>query len=96
MKISSINILAAAAVVLLAFVALNSTGIYISAGMLYSAIIIFTLGAYLLAMAKSYVDARMQESKISGDMDARIANLNEYMDKIENRIDKIDLMLEKV
>ncbi len=96
MKVNSIGILAAAAVVLLAFVALNSTGIHISAGILYSAIIIVTLGAYLLAMAKSYVDARMQESKISGDLDARIANLNEYMDKIESRIDRIDSMLEKV
>lgn len=96
MRVNSIGILVAAAVVLLAFVALNSTGIYISVGILYSAIIIVTLGAYLLAMAKSYVDARMQESKISGDLDARIANLNEYMDKIESRIDKIDSMLEKV
>ena len=96
MKVNSINILAAATFLLFVFLALNSTGISLSVGMLYFTIIIVTLCTYLLAMAKSYVNARMQESKISGDLEARIANLNEYMDKIESRIDKIGQMLEKV
>lgn len=97
MKIHSSSILTATVVIVLALVALSSIGGRTAPLFVYSTIIIiFTFGTYLLVMAKSYINAMMQESKISGDLDARIANLNEYMDKIESRIDKIDSMLEKV
>ncbi len=95
MKISSIGTVTTSVVLILALLLLNSLGIYLTPLLVVSAII-STLGVYLLIIAKSYVGARMQETKIFTDLDAKIASLNEYMDKIESRIDKIDRMLEKV
>lgn len=96
MKISSIGTLTMSVVLILALLLLNSLGNYLTPPLLVVYAIISTLGVYLLIIAKSYVGARMQETKIFTNLEAKIANLNEYMDKIENRIDKIDQMLEKV
>lgn len=95
MKISSIETVTTIVVIILAFVLLITLGVYPPIAAVFA--IIITLGIYLLTIvAKSYVSARMQKTKIFSDLDARIYNLKEYMDKIESRIDEIDRMLEKV
>jgi hypothetical protein len=48
--------------------------------------------AYLLILAKRYVDAKVQESKASTNMNA----LKESLDRIEEKLDRIDKILEKV
>lgn len=50
------------------------------------------VGVYLLILAKRYVDAKVQESNASTNMNA----LKESMDRIEEKLDKIDKTLEKV
>ncbi|KCZ73117.1 hypothetical protein ANME2D_00176 [Candidatus Methanoperedens nitroreducens] len=47
---------------------------------------------YLIILAKRYVDAKVQESKASTNMNA----LKESLDRIEKKLDKIDKILEKV
>ncbi|NJD53645.1 MAG: hypothetical protein FIB07_12345 [Candidatus Methanoperedens sp.] len=95
MKISSIETVTTTVILILAFVLLSALGVYPPIATVFA--IIITLGIYLLTIiAKSYMSARMQKTKIFADLDARIDNLKEYMDKIESRIDEIDRMLEKV
>lgn len=47
---------------------------------------------YLIILAKRYVDAKVQESKASANMNA----LKESLNRIEKRLDKIENILEKV
>ncbi len=47
---------------------------------------------YLIILAKRYVDAKVQESKASTNLNA----LKESLDGIEKRLDKIENILEKV
>ncbi len=47
---------------------------------------------YLIILAKRYVDAKVQESKASTNLNA----LKESLDGIEKKLDKIDKILEKV
>ncbi len=47
---------------------------------------------YLIILANRYVEAKVQESKASTNMNA----LKESMDRIEKRLDKIENILEKV
>ncbi|NJD76267.1 MAG: hypothetical protein FIB08_04120 [Candidatus Methanoperedens sp.] len=95
MKISSIETVTTTVVLILILLLLSALGVYPPIAMVFA--VISTLGIYLLIIAaKSYVSARMQKAEIFTGLDARIANLNKYMDKIESRIDEIDRMLEKV
>lgn len=95
MKTSSIEAVTTSVALILALLLLSSLGIDPLIAMVFAFISI--LGIYLLIIAaKSYVSARVQKTEIFTDMDARITNLNEYMGKIESRIDEIDRMLEKV
>ncbi len=52
--------------------------------------------AYLIILAKRYVDAKTSESEISADMHAKIVLLNESMNRIEKKVEKIESILEKV
>ncbi len=47
---------------------------------------------YLIILAKRYVDAKVQKSKASTNLNA----LKESLDGIEKRLDKIENILEKV
>lgn len=47
---------------------------------------------YLIILAKHYVDAKVQESKASKNLNT----LKESLDRIEKRLDKIENILEKV
>ena len=47
---------------------------------------------YLIILAKRYVDAKVQESNASTNMNA----LKESLDRVEERLDKIENILEKV
>ena len=89
-----INKITAAIAIVLAIVMLNSIGINI-APLLYYAIIVIPI-VYLLILAKRYVDAKASESKISTDLHAKIVLLNESMDRIEKKVEKIESILEKV
>ncbi len=89
-----INEITAAIAIVLAIVMLNSIGINI-APLLYYAIIVIPI-VYLLILAKRYVDAKASESKISTDLHAKIVLLNESMDRIEKKVEKIESILEKV
>ncbi len=95
MKINNIEAVTTSVALIIVLLLLSSLGVYPPIAMVFAFISI--LGIYLLIIAsKSYVSARVQKTEIFTDMDARIANLNEYMGKIESRIDEIDRMLEKV
>ncbi len=48
--------------------------------------------AYLIILAKRYVDAKVRESKASTNLNA----LKESMERIEKKLDKIESILEKV
>ncbi len=47
---------------------------------------------YLIILAKRYIDAKVQESKASTNLNA----LKESLDRIEKKLDKIDEILERV
>ncbi len=47
---------------------------------------------YLIILAKRYIDAKVQESKASTNLNA----LKESLDRIEKKLDKIDKILEGV
>lgn len=51
---------------------------------------------YLIAVAKCNLNSRTAESKTTIDIHAKIALLNESMDRIEKKLDKIESILEKV
>ncbi len=89
-----INRITAAVAIVLAIVVLNSIGINITP-LLNIAIIVIPI-VYLLILAKRYVDAKASESKIPTDLHAKIVLLNESMDRIEKKVEKIESILEKV
>ena len=60
-------------------------------GILLYAIPIALVG-YVLILIKRYVDAKVQESKASTNLNA----LKESVEKIEEKLDKIENILEKV
>lgn len=89
-----INRITAAVALVLAIVVLNSIGVSI-APLLYYAIIVIPV-VYLLILVKRYLDAKASEPKISTDLNAKIFLLNESMDRIEKKVEKIERILEKV
>ena len=92
MKITTI--IAGIIIAFLAIIMLSWLGIDITR--LLSYVIPIAVGAYLLILAKRYVDTKAQESKISTDLSAKIILLNESLDRIEKKVDRIDKILEKV
>lgn len=54
------------------------------------------MAAYLLILVKRYVAAKASEPKISTDLHAKIVLLNESMQRIEKKVEKIEKILEKV
>jgi hypothetical protein len=54
------------------------------------------LVGYLLILAKRCLDAKASESEISTDLHAKIVLLNESMNRIEKKVEKIERILEKV
>ena len=51
---------------------------------------------YLIAVAKRNLNSITAESKITMDIHVKIALLNESIDRIEKKLDKIESILEKV
>jgi uncharacterized membrane protein len=51
---------------------------------------------YLIAVAKRNLNSMTAESKTTMDIHAKIALLNESIDRIEKKLDKIESILEKV
>jgi hypothetical protein len=90
MKINNIIIAVSAILVLLIIMGLVGTSVTPFAFLLFG--IPIGLFAYLIILAKRYVDAKVQESKASTNLNA----LKESMDRIEERLDKIESILEKV
>lgn len=90
MKISNIVIVVSAILALV--IIMNIVGISVTpfAFLLFG--IPIALFAYLIILAKRYVDAKVQDSNASTNMNA----LKESLDRIEEKLDKIDKILEKV
>lgn len=93
-KTNKINPIALIAAVPLAIISFFFIGL--STPLLLLSIIIIILGIYALTLTKRYVDAKIQASKISLDMNAKIDLLKESIDRVETKVDKIDKILEKV
>lgn len=92
-----INRITAAVALVLAIVVLNSIGINITAVLNLAILAIpIALVGYLLIIVKRYLDAKALEPKISTDLHAKIVLLNESMDRIEKKVEKIESILEKV
>lgn len=92
MKITTI--VAGVVIAFLAIIMLSWLGFDITA--LFSYAIPIAVGAYLLILARRYVDTKARESRISMDLNAKITTLNESLDRIEKKVDRIDKLLEKV
>lgn len=90
MKISNIIIVVSAVLVLVIMLSLVGVTVAPLAFLVFG--IPIALFAYLLILAKRYVDAKVQESKASTNMNV----LKESLDPIEEKLDKIDKILEKV
>ncbi len=90
MKIS--NIIIAVLVALALVIMLNLVGVTVAPLAFLVFGIPIALFAYLLILAKRYVDAKVQESNASTNINA----LKESLDRIEEKLDKIDKILEKV
>ncbi len=90
MKISNVVIAVSAMLVLLIMMSLVGISVTPFAFLLFG--IPIALFAYLIILAKRYVDAKVLESNASTNMNA----LKESMDRIEKKLDKIDKILEKV
>ncbi len=82
-----LRILMAAIAFVLAVVMLSRLGIELTPLLLYG--IPAAVGAYILVLLKRYVDAKVQESRMSADLYAKITLLNESMDRVEKKLDKI-------
>ncbi len=92
-----INRITAAVALVLAIVVLNSIGINITTVLNLAILAIpIALVGYLLILVKRYLDAKALESKIVTDLHAKIVLLNETMDRIEKKVEKIERILEKV
>ena len=95
MKINkNIWILIVIAVLIIANVADYKLGTHIYP--LLFLVILIALVVYLIILAKRYMDAKASESEISTDLHAKIVLLNESMDRIEKKVEKIERILEKV
>lgn len=90
MKISNIIIAVLAALILVIMLSLVKVSVTPLAFLVFGIPIV--LFAYLLILAKRYVDTKVQESNASTNMNA----LKESLDRIEKKLDKIDMILEKV
>ncbi len=90
MKVNNTRVIIAVAALIIIIVVFNRLGFDITA-ILNLAIPIVLVG-YLLILVKRYVDAKVQESNASTNMNA----LKESLDRIEKKLDKIDKILEKV
>ncbi len=94
MKISNIIIAALAIIILVILLSLVTVSVAPLAFLVFG--IPIALFAYLLILAKRYVDAKSQESVSSTDLNAKIIMLSESLDRIEKKVDRIDKILEKV
>ncbi len=94
MKIGNIIIAVLAALVLVVMLSLVGVTVAPLAFLVFG--IPIALFAYLLILAKRYLDTKSQESEISTDLNAKIILLSESLDRIEKKIDRIDRILEKV
>ena len=93
MKVNNTRVIIAVAALIIIIVVFNKLGFDITAilNLAIPAIPIVLVG-YLLILVKRYVDAKVQESNASTNMNA----LKESLDRIEKKLDKIDKILEKV
>ena len=77
-------------------IALVATIIILFTPLKWVGVIPILLVLYLIAVAKRNLNSRTAESKTTIDIHAKIALLNESMDRIEKKLDKIESILEKV
>ncbi len=94
MKISNIIIAVLAIIIFVILFGLVGISVTPLAFLLFGIPIV--LFAYLLILAKRYVDSKSQESERSTGLNAKIIMLSEYLDRIEKKVDRIDKILEKV
>lgn len=94
MKISNIIIATLAIIILVILLGLVGVSVAPLAFLVFG--IPIALFAYLLILAKRYVDAKVQDSKTSADLNAKITVLSESLDRIEKKVEKIERILEKV
>ena len=92
LKTNKINPIAWLIVVIpLAFYTLDVVGLRIEMNdpLFLFSIIILIIGISALILGKRYVDAKIQDSKTSLDIIAKIDLLKESIDRVENKIDKL-------
>lgn len=91
-------IIALVATIIILFTPLKWAGgvTYALLGMIPYYVIPILIVLYLIAVAKRNLNSRTAESKTTIDIHAKIALLNESMDRIEKKLDKIESILEKV
>jgi len=77
-------------------IALVATIIILFTPLKWVGVIPILLVLYLIAVAKRNLNSRTAESKTTIDIHAKIALLNESMDRIEKKLDEIESILEKV
>lgn len=93
MKINDIWIPVLVAILVFAIIVSNRLGIEIMPLLSYAILIL--LAVYLLIAARCCL-IKAQDSKTSGDIDAKITMLNESLGRVEKKVDKIEKILEKV
>lgn len=97
MKVNNIRVIIAVAALIIVIAVFNRLGFDITAVLNLAILAIpIALVGYLLILAKRYVDAKASESEISTDLHAKIVLLNESMNRIEKKVEKIERILEKV
>lgn len=94
MKISNIIIAMSAIIILVILLGLVGISVAPLAFLVFG--IPIALFAYLLILAKRYVDAKVQDSKTLADLNTKITTLSESLDRIEKKVDRMDKILEKV
>ncbi|MDW7727507.1 MAG: hypothetical protein SCH70_10450 [Candidatus Methanoperedens sp.] len=97
MKVNNILVIIAVAALIIVIAVFNRLGFDITAVLNLAILAIpIALVGYLLIIVKRYLNAKALESKIFTDMHAKIVMLNESMNRIEKKVEKIERILEKV